>query len=94
MTDLVIKSSVLAFNEELRKERRPFALPDQSGHVQFQMDAKAYMYWTMRYPELAAHDAQIARNAWRKFLNSDEGARYKVNPAEGKRMPTDGIIIR
>jgi hypothetical protein len=86
--------AVLALNEELRKDRRPFALPDHSGHVAFQMSTLEYFYWTMRIPDLAASDAQIARNAWVKFLNTDAGRRYKVNPTEGKRMPTDGVIVR
>lgn len=86
--------AVLKLNEELRKDRRPYALPDQSGHVAFQMSTLEYFYWTLRIPDLGASDPQIARNAWIKFLNTDEGKRYKVNPTEGKRMPTDGIIVR
>jgi hypothetical protein len=50
--------AVLALNEELRKDRRPFALPDHSGHVAFQMSTLEYFYWTMRIPDLAASDAQ------------------------------------
>ena len=58
------------------------------------MSTLEYFYWTMRRPDLAASDPQIARNAWIKFLNSDDGRKFKVNPTEGKRMPTDGIIIK
>lgn len=87
-------TAVLNLNAELRKDRRPFALPDHSGHIAFQMSTLEYFYWTMRRPDLAAHDPQIARQAWMKFLNSDDGRRYKVNPTEGKRMPVHGIIRR
>lgn len=70
------------------------ALPDHSGHVAFVMGAVDYTWWTFKYPELGASDPQIARRAWLKFLNTDEGAKYKVNRTEGKRMPTNGIIVR
>lgn len=88
------RKAVLGLNEELRKERRPFALPDHSGHVAFQMPTLDYYAWVMKYPELGASDPQIARNAWRKFLNSDDGAKYKINPLEGRRARATGIIIR
>lgn len=87
-------AAVLALNEELRKDRRPFALPDQSGHVAWQMSTLEYFYWTMRIPDLGAHDPQIARNAWIKFLNTEQGARYKVNRMEGRRTPDTRIIVR
>lgn len=69
-------------------------LPDHSGHVMFIMSAVDYTWWTAKYPELAASDPQIARRAWIKFLNSDDGAKYKVNRTEGKRMPVDRVIVR
>jgi hypothetical protein len=53
-----------------------------------------YVWFTNKYPELAASDPQIARRAWLKFLNTDEGAKYKVNRTEGKRAPVDGVIVR
>jgi hypothetical protein len=87
-------AAVNALNEALRKERHTFALPDHSGYVAFQMDAYSYWYWTHVIPDLGVSDAQIARRAWIKFLNTDAGARYKVNPTEGKRMPVDRIIVR
>lgn len=87
--------ALLKLNEELRKERYTFATPDESGHVAFQCPTHHYWYWVNKYPELGAADPVIARRAWLKFLNTDEGARYKVNPREGKRDPlNDGIIIR
>jgi hypothetical protein len=58
------------------------------------MSTVEYFYWTMRNPDLRASDPQIARQAWMKFLNSDDGQKYKINPREGRRMPSDGIIIR
>lgn len=85
---------VCALNYELRKERRPFAMPDGSGHVAFQIDAKSYWFWVAIYPELGASDPIVARKAWLWFLNTDNGRRFKVNPTEGKRMPVNGIIIR
>lgn len=85
MDEYADHKTVATINQELRKNRRTFALPDNSGHVMWQMDALSYYAWTAKYPELAAHDPQICRNAWIKFLNSDEGARYKINPYEGKR---------
>ena len=84
----------MALNQELRKERRTHALPDASGHVAFQMSAMSYYFWTDRYPDLKASDPQIARNAWRKFLNSDEGQRFKINPHEGKRAPATRIVVK
>lgn len=91
--------AVNTLNAELRKERNSFALPDHSGHVAFQMDAMAYWYWVHKIPDLGCSDAQIARRAWIKFLNTDAGAKYKVNPLEGKRLRADArrdhrIIVR
>lgn len=77
--------AVNRLNEELRKERNSFALPDHSGHVAFQMDAHAYWFWVWKIPDLGCSDAQISRRAWIKFLNTEAGARYKVNPREGRR---------
>lgn len=90
------RDAVLGLNQELRKDRRSHALPDQSGHAAFQMPAEDYWWWTVKYPELAASDPEIARNAWTKFLNSDEGKKYKINPHEGvKGAPfTRGVIIK
>lgn len=88
------RKQVCELNEELRKTRRSMALPDESGHVAFQIDAASYWRWTLVYPELGASDPVIARRAWLKFLNTDEGRPYKVNPTEGRRMPTHGIIVR
>ncbi len=85
---------VLALNQELRKERRPFALPDHSGHVAFQIHSDDYWFWVTVYPELGASDPVVARKAWLWFLNTEKGAKYKVNPTEGKKMPVNGIIIR
>jgi hypothetical protein len=76
---------VLAINEALRKDRRTFALPDHSGHVFFQCPVLDYYAWTKKYPELGASDPQIARRAWLKFLNTDEGAQYKINPYDGRK---------
>lgn len=91
--------AVNRLNEELRKERGTFALPDQSGHVAFQMDAASYWFWVWKIPELGASDPDVAKPAWRKFLNSEIGSRYKVNPREGKRLSGDArrdhrIIVR
>lgn len=90
---------VNGLNAELRKERNAFALPDHSGHVAFQMDAAHYWYWVHKIPDLGCSDAQISRRAWIKFLNTEHGARYKVNPTEGKRLANDArrdhrIIVR
>ena len=81
--------AVNALNEELRKDRFAFALPDNSGHVMWQMSAQEYWYWVWKNPDLGASDPQIAREAWRKFLNTELGQRYKVNPREGQRMALD-----
>lgn len=54
-------------------------------------------YWAavMRNPDLVRGDGQQRHKAWQKFLNSDEGAKYKLNSREGKRVATPkGIIIR
>jgi len=88
------RALVLALNEELRKDRHPFALPDQSGHVAFQVPTLDYIAWTQKYPELGSSDPQIAKNAWRKFLNTEEGAQYKINSHEGKRARVTGVIIK
>jgi len=85
-------ATVARINEELRKERSNMALPDHSGHVAFQMDAYAYWYWTTKIPDLGCSDAQISRRAWLKFLNTEAGARYKVNPTEGRKLP--GTVMR
>lgn len=85
---------ILDLNAELRKTRCTRATPDESGHVAFSMPEADYWLWTQKYPDLAAPDSEIARRAWTKFLRSDEGRPYCINPTEGKRMPTDGIIVR
>lgn len=91
----VSSEAVLALNEQLRKDsNNPRALPDHSGHVAFQMSAADYMYWTLRYPDLAASDAQIARQAWAKFLRSDDGRKYTINPHEARKTRSTGIIIK
>lgn len=93
---LANRARCLAFNEELRKDRKPFALPDSSGHVAFQMPELDYWYWVYRNPDLGASDAVIAKKAWEKFLRTDEGRPYLINPNEGKKMPNAprGIIVR
>ena len=90
------RGAVLEMNQELRKERKPYALPDQSGHVAFQMPSTDYWFWVFKYPELGASDPDIARKAWRKFLQSDEGKPYLINPHEGKQGApfTRGVIVR
>lgn len=45
-----------------------------------------------RYPDLLADDPIEAAKAMRRLLN--DHPEYKVNPTEGKRMPTHGIIVR
>lgn len=85
---------VQGMNAELRKERRTFALPDHSGHVAFQVDTFNYWRLVHKYPDLGAADPTIARRAWLKFLNTEEGAPYKVNRTEGRRMPTHRIIVK
>ncbi len=86
--------AALQFNEQQRKQRRTFATPDHSGHVAFNMPQMDFWWWTSVKPELAAADPDIAKRAWLKFLNSDEGAKYKVNPKEGKRAAVDRVIVR
>lgn len=89
------RRACLAYNEEARKERRTFAVPDNSGHVAFNCPEMDYWYHTtFTDPELGASDPVIARNAWRKFLRTEIGRKYLLNPTEGKRMPATGIIIR
>jgi len=88
------RREVLALNAELRKTRNSFALPDQSGHILFQVPTLDYIAWTNKYPELAASDPAVAKPAWRKFLNSDEGRQYKINPREGQRARATGIIVK
>lgn len=91
----VSSEAVLALNQELRKDgNNARALPDQSGHVAFQMSAADYMYWTLRYPDLAASDSQIARQAWAKFLRSDDGRKYTINPNEARKTRRTGVIIK
>jgi len=90
----------LAFNEELRKDRQPFALPDHSGHVAFMMDELDYWYHVkFTDPELGASDPAVCKPAWRKFLRSEVGRKYLINPHEGKATPLDArvahrIIVR
>ncbi len=88
------RKQVLALNAELRKERRPFALPDGSGHMAFQVPAHTYWILVAKYPELGASDPDIARRAWYKFLNTEEGAVYKVNTHEGRTARRTGIIVK
>lgn len=89
-----VRRALLERNQELRKHRQPFALPDHSGHVAFEMPSLDYWYWTWKYPELAASDPIVARKAWNRFLNTPEGEKYKINPTEGRRAPVDRIIVR
>lgn len=90
-----LRRAVLDFNQRLRKEGGTFAAPDQdSGHLSFLIPRPDYYFFTTKYPELAASDPVIAGLAWRRFLNTDEGAKYKINRHEGKRRPVDGVIVR
>lgn len=90
-----VRKAVLEFNQELRKGRGTFAAPDQdSGHLSFLIPKLDYYFFTTKYPELAASDPVIAGNAWKRFLNTDEGAKYKVNRTEGRRMRRTGIIVK
>jgi hypothetical protein len=86
---------ILEFNERKRRERSTNALPDQSGRVQWSMHSTDYWASVLRYPELRLGDGQQRHKAWQKFLNTEEGAKFKINPHEGKRVATPkGIIIR
>lgn len=80
------RERILGFNAEMRKNRRTFATPDNSGHVAFIVPTLDYIAWCQKYPELGASDPQIARKAWMKFLNTPEGEKYKINPTEGRRV--------
>lgn len=92
---LAARQRILAFNERMRRERKTNALPDQSGRVQFSMPELDYWAAVLKHPELRLGDGQQRHRAWQKFLNSEEGSKYKINPYEGKRSPTHkGIIIR
>jgi hypothetical protein len=87
--------AALAFNEEARKAQTPGALPDDSGHVAFNMPELDYYYWIWRKPELRNGDAESIRKAWREFLNSPDGERYKLNKREGKKAPRlRGIVVK
>lgn len=79
--------SVLELAAELRKERRTNAVPDDSGHVGFIMSEAQFYYWLWRYPELASHDAETNKRAWKRFLASDEGRPFCVNPRDFRRAP-------
>lgn len=86
---------ILNLNAELRKRRGTNALPDQSGYVQFSMHELDYWAAVMRNPDLRLGDGEQRRRAWARFLNSEEGAKFKINPHEGKKTPTHhGIIVR
>jgi hypothetical protein len=92
---LAERDQILRHNQELRKERRTNALPDHSGRVQFSMHETDYWAAVLKNPDLVRGDGQQRLKAWQKFLNSEEGAKFKVNPHEGKRTPTHkGIILR
>lgn len=89
------RRQMLERNAELRKDRHNArALPDHSGHIAFALPEADYWYWTFVYPDLACPDPIIARRAWEKFLNTDEGRGYKLNPHEGKRIPVHRILVR
>lgn len=86
---------ILEFNERMRRERSTNALPDQSGRVQFSMHETDYWAAVMKNPDLRLGDGKQRLKAWQKFLNSEEGSKYKINPREGKRVATPkGIIVR
>lgn len=92
---LAERKRILEFNERKRRERSTDALPDQSGRVQFSMHETDYWAAVYRFPELRLGDGEQRMKAWRKFLNSEEGAKFKINPREGKRSVTPrGIIVR
>jgi hypothetical protein len=88
------RAKLLAFNEQLRKEQKPFALPGGDGYLQFFMPELDYYYWIWRNPDLRAGDPEIRKKAWSKFLRSDDGRKYTVNPNEGRKLPNSGIIVR
>ncbi len=89
------RRAVLELNAELRKVRGTFAAPDQdSGHLAFLIPRLDYYFFTSKYPDLAASDPLIAGRAWCRFLNTDEGAKYKVNPTEGRTARRTGVIIK
>lgn len=88
------RKQLLAFNQELRKEAAPMALPDNSGYLQFFMPELDYYFWIHKNPDLRAPDSEIRKRAWTKFLRSDDGRKYTVNPNEGRQLPNHGIIVR
>lgn len=91
---LAFRTATLELAQELRKERRTHALPDHSGHVGFIMSELDFYYWLQKKPELASHDAETNKRAWRQFLASEEGRKYLVNPRDFKRAPVDRVIVR
>jgi hypothetical protein len=92
---LADRKRILEFNEAKRRERSTNALPDQSGRIQFSMHETDYWAAVYRFPELRLGDGEQRRKAWQKFLNSEEGAKFKINPREGKHVKTPrGIIVR
>jgi hypothetical protein len=88
---------LLERNAEHRKTPRTFAAPDKdSGHLSFRVPAVDYWHLVRVNPDLGATDPVIAGLAWRKFLNTEQGEKYKINPHEGKRGAPfkRGVIIR
>jgi hypothetical protein len=89
------REATLELAAELRKDRRTNALPDDSGHLGFIMPEADFYFWVWRYPELASHDAETNKRAWLKFLASDEGRKYCVNPRDFRPAPLRrGVIVR
>jgi hypothetical protein len=92
---LAERRRILELNRRARNERRTNALPDQSGRVQWSMHETDYWAAVKANPDLVKGDGQQRLKAWQKFLNSEHGAKFKLNPYEGKRSPTHkGIIVR
>ena len=52
---------------------------------------KAYMR-RPKYPGLVSDDPLEAAKEMRRLLR--DHPEYKINPTEGRRMPTDGVIVR
>jgi len=88
------REQILELNKRAQAERRVHRTPGNDGYLQFRMEEREYYFFIWKYPELRLGDAEQRNRAWKKFLNTEEGRPYRVNPYEGRRSPTHkGILL-
>lgn len=95
-----IRRAALSFTQTLRdKFNWSGALPDDSGHVAYQIPEMDFWFHCRRPGDPEGHgydlmcpDSDIARKEFLRLIK--DHPEYKVNRHEGRRRAVDRIIVR